>query len=94
MENDLPIKIGSKILPNKTWTPVIESTKKNKVLVGSSCTKAKSDNKITETNEPTICTKLMIKANNPQNIGKFTSKNTQAKPVPMPVRALTNIFPL
>lgn len=94
MENDLPINIGSKILPNNTCTPVIESTKKNRRLVGSSCTNANSASKITETKEPTICTKLTIKANSPQNIGKFTSKNTQAKPMPKPVRALTNILPL
>ncbi len=64
------------------------------MLDGSSSTKAKIDNKITEINEPTICTKLMAKANKPQNIGKLTSKNTHINPVNRPVNALTKNFTL
>ena len=74
IEKDFPIKIGSKIAPKRTWTEVIEITKKSKILDISNSTNAKIDNKITVINDPTICTKLMIKANKPQNIGKLTSK--------------------
>ncbi len=54
IEKDLPIKIGSKIAPNVTCTIEIAKMKKNKVLVGSSSTNAKIDNKMTDINEPTI----------------------------------------
>src|SRR5690606_11994661 len=87
-ENDFPIKMGAKIEPNNTRTPVIEMIKKNNVLVESNSIKAKIDNSITVIMEPTICTKLIIKAKSPQKIGKLTSKNTQAKPVPIPVAKL------
>ena len=66
----------------------MERMKKNRVLVGSNSIKAKIDNKITVMMEPTICTKLIINAKSPQKIGKLTSKNTQAKPVPIPVAKL------
>ena len=89
IEKDFPMKIGSKIAPNNTCTPVIERIKKNSVLVGSSSTKAKIDKSMTEINEPTICTKLIRKAKSPQKIGKLTSKNTQANPVNIPVNKLT-----
>ena len=45
IENDFPIKIGSKIEPNNTWTPVIESIKKNKELEGSNWTNARTNSK-------------------------------------------------
>jgi len=54
MENDFPIKIGSKIAPKRTWTLVMATIKKNKVLVGSSSTKAKIERDMTAINEPTI----------------------------------------
>lgn len=91
IENDFPIKMGSKIAPNNTWTPVIEIIKKSKVLVGSNSTNANTDKSITDIKEPTICTKLITKANSPQNIGKLTSNKTQASPVPIPVSKLTTI---
>ena len=94
MENDFPIKMGSKIAPNNTCTPVMLRIKKNKVLVVSNSTKAKMESNITVIKEPTIWTKLMTKAKSPQKIGKLTSKNTQAKPVPIPVSKLTNTLTL
>ena len=74
IENDLPIKTGSKIPPIITWTRVIVSIKNNKAPVASSSTKANNDNNTTEITEPIICTKLIAKANRPQKIGKLTSK--------------------
>ena len=51
IENDFPMKIGSKIAPKTTCTAVIEITKNNNVLDGSNSTKAKIDSSITEINE-------------------------------------------
>ena len=88
MENDFPIKTGSKTTPNKTCTAIIVSIKKSKVPVGSSSTKANKDNKIIEITDPTIWIKLMAKANKPQNIGKLTSNIRQARVKPTPVNRL------
>ena len=92
IENDFPIKMGSKMAPNKTWTKVIDKTKKKSVLVGSNSTKANKAKKITEIKEPIIWIKLIIKANNPQKIGKLTSKKWQAKPTLTPVNKPILVF--
>lgn len=71
---------------------MMESIKKNKVLDGSNSTNAKILKLIIATNDPIICTKLIIKAKRPQKIGKLTSKNTQTSPVKIPVPKLTKNF--
>ena len=94
MEKDFPIKIGSNMAPKTTCTPVIDSIKKNRVLVGSNSTKAKIERSITEIKEPTIWTKLIANANKPQKIGKLTSKKRHIRPVKIPVSKLTKNFTL
>jgi hypothetical protein len=54
MEKDFPIKMGSKIAPNRICTLVITTIKKNSVLVGSSSINAKIDSEMTAINDPTI----------------------------------------
>lgn len=38
--------------------------------------------------DPTICRKLIAKANKPQKTGKLTPKPQHASPIPMPVNRL------
>ena len=54
IENDLPIKMGSKIPPIMSCTSVIVSIKNNKIPVGSNSIKANMDKHNTEIIEPII----------------------------------------
>ena len=54
IENDLPIKMGSKMPPIMSCTSVIVSIKNNKIPVGSNSIKANMDKHNTEIIEPII----------------------------------------
>src|SRR6056297_1788469 len=92
IENDLPNMIGSTIDPKTTCTAVNKMMANSAVPGNCISIKVKIETATVETMEPTICTKLIAKANSPQKRGKLISKKMHTKLNPIPVHALTKNF--